>query len=88
MKLGELVGKDIINIQSGTRLGTVADSDLLIDNETGQIESIIIPNRGNIFSLWGNRQQLIIPWEAVVKIGNEVILVEIDENPAVNRHIF
>ncbi|NLO88879.1 MAG: YlmC/YmxH family sporulation protein [Clostridia bacterium] len=88
MKLGELVGKDIINIHSGTRLGRVADSDLLIDNETGQIESIIIPNRGNIFDLWGNRHQLIIPWEAVVKIGNEVILVDIDENPLINRQRF
>ncbi|KUK10518.1 MAG: Sporulation protein, YlmC/YmxH family [Clostridia bacterium 41_269] len=86
MKLGELVGKDIINIHSGTRLGTVGDTDLLIDNETGHISSIIIPNRGNIFTLWGNKEHLIIPWEAVVKIGNEVILVELDENPTINKN--
>lgn len=78
MRLSDLVGKEIVNIYDGVRLGTVGESDLVVDAETGSIESIIMPNKGNVFSVWLDRQQLIIPWQAVKKIGSEVIIVELD----------
>ncbi|MBS4024855.1 MAG: YlmC/YmxH family sporulation protein [Clostridia bacterium] len=78
MRLSDLVGKEIVNIFDGVRLGTVGESDLVIDAESGKIESIIMPNKGNIFSVWLDRQHLIIPWQAVKKIGTEVIIVELD----------
>lgn len=37
MRLSELVGKHIVNIYDGARLGTVGDSDLVIDTETGKL---------------------------------------------------
>lgn len=80
MRLSELIGKDIINIVDGARLGTVGDSDLIINPETGQVESIILPNYGGFLGLLKNRSQMIIPWEAVKKIGSEVIVVELDLN--------
>lgn len=78
MKLNELVGKEMVNIFDGMRMGTVGESDMLIDHETGQIISIILPNRGNAFNFWADRQKLVIPWEAVKKIGREVIVVDLD----------
>lgn len=80
MKLSELIGKDIINIADGARLGTVGDSDLVINTETGQVESIILPNNGGLFGWWRNRTQMQIPWQAVKKIGSEVIVVELEGN--------
>lgn len=80
MRLSELIGKDIINIVDGARLGTVGDSDLIINPETGQVISIILPNSGGFLGLLKNRSQMIIPWEAVKKIGSEVIVVELDLN--------
>ncbi|NLJ72614.1 MAG: YlmC/YmxH family sporulation protein, partial [Syntrophomonadaceae bacterium] len=50
MRLNELVGKEMVNIYDGLRMGTVGDSDMLIDEKTGQIISIILPNRGNAFN--------------------------------------
>ncbi|NLU50345.1 MAG: YlmC/YmxH family sporulation protein [Syntrophomonadaceae bacterium] len=79
MRLSELEGKEIINIYDGMRLGTVGDSDLLIDCETGEVVSMILPNKGNFINLWVDRQKLVIPWEAVKKIGREVIVVELDQ---------
>ncbi|HHY06324.1 MAG TPA: YlmC/YmxH family sporulation protein [Clostridia bacterium] len=78
VRLSELIGKDIVNIQNGGRLGIVADSDLVIDTETGEIQSIILPSRSGFFSFL-DRHNFTIPWSCVKKIGNEVIIVDLDE---------
>ncbi len=78
MRLNELVGKEMINIFDGMRMGTVGESDMLIDDETGKIISIILPNKGNALNFWADRQKLVIPWEAVKKIGREVIVLDLD----------
>ena len=80
MRLSELVGKDIVNIYNGARLGTVAESDLVVFAESGEIDSMIIPNKGNLINLWLDKQNLTVPWSAVKKIGNEVLIVELDES--------
>ncbi|HAA08474.1 MAG: YlmC/YmxH family sporulation protein [Syntrophomonadaceae bacterium] len=78
MRLNELVGKEMVNIFDGMRMGTVGESDMLVNQETGDIVSIILPNRGNAFTFWADRQKLVIPWDAVKKIGREVIVVDLD----------
>lgn len=79
MRLNELVGKEMVNLYDGIRMGTVGDSDMLIDQETGKVISIILPNKGNMLNFWADRQKLVIPWETIKKIGKEVIVVELDE---------
>lgn len=78
MRLSDFMGKEVVNLLDGSRLGIVGESDLMIDAVSGQIESIILPNRGKLFSLLGNQQHLVIPWEAIRRIGNEVIIVELE----------
>ncbi|MDD4334495.1 MAG: YlmC/YmxH family sporulation protein [Desulfotomaculaceae bacterium] len=86
MRMGELVGKEIININNGRRLGVVGDSDMNVDIESGDIQSIILPRRNNLINLWVDRQHLIIPWASIKKIGTEVIIVELDQtNPLYQR---
>ncbi|NLF46321.1 MAG: YlmC/YmxH family sporulation protein [Syntrophomonadaceae bacterium] len=79
MRLNDLVGKEMVNIFDGMRMGTVGDSDMLVDSATGRIVSIILPNRGNVLNFWADRQKLVIPWEAVKKVGREVIVVDLDQ---------
>jgi len=87
MRMCDLVGKEIVNIYNGARLGVVGESDLTIDTESGEILSIILPRKNNLINLWVDRQQLVIPWEAVKKIGSEVIIVELDQtNPNYRRY--
>lgn len=78
VRLNELVGKEMVNIFDGMRMGTVGESDMMVDLETGKIVSIILPNKGNMLNFWTDRQKLVIPWEAVKKIGREVIVVDLD----------
>ncbi|MCG0277276.1 MAG: YlmC/YmxH family sporulation protein [Thermanaeromonas sp.] len=76
MRLMELKGKEVINIHDGSRLGTLGEGDLIIDIETGEIKALVLPGPKNVFSVWGKRQELVIPWEAVHKVGTEVITVD------------
>lgn len=78
MRLSELVGKEIINIYDGTRMGHMMASDLIIDPQTGMIVALVVPVRG--FNVFGSRQNLTIPWEAVKKVGLEILIVDLDRN--------
>jgi YlmC/YmxH family sporulation protein len=78
LRLNDLVGKEMVNIYDGMRMGRVGESDMVVDQETGRIVSIILPNKGNMLTFWTDRQKLVIPWEAVKKIGREVIVVDLD----------
>ncbi len=75
----DLAGKEIVNVYDGARLGVVAESDLLIDSQSGEICAIIIPRKSNIINFWVDKQSMIIPWESVKKIGSEVIIVDLDQ---------
>ncbi len=87
MRMCELVGKEIVNICNGSRLGVVGDSDMAINIDSGEIQSIILPRKSNFINLWVDRQHLVIPWEAVRKVGSEVIIVEMDQsNPLYRRY--
>ena len=81
MRLSKLAGKEIINMHDGGRLGVVAETDLVIEQESGQLESIIIPNHGNFFSIFNDEKYLFIPWQAIKKIGSEVIIVDLNNTP-------
>lgn len=85
MRMGELVGKEIVNICNGSRLGVVGDSDMAINVDSGEIQSIILPRKSNFINLWIERQNLVIPWEAVRKVGSEVIIVELDQSSPLYR---
>ncbi|MEW6623225.1 MAG: YlmC/YmxH family sporulation protein [Bacillota bacterium] len=82
MKLSELMGKEIINIYNGARLGTVGESDLVIDGDSGLVDSILLPNPNGFLRMFGERTILTIPWDAVKKIGDQVIIVELDKTYA------
>jgi len=86
--MAELAGKEIVNLYDGARLGVVGESDLVIEPGSGKITSILIPRKNNFISLWVDRQHMVLPWEAVKKIGFEVIIVDLDQtNLNFRRHL-
>ncbi|MDR7856217.1 YlmC/YmxH family sporulation protein [Tissierella sp.] len=79
MRLTELGDKEIVNLNNGGRLGLIADSDFLIDENTGKIISLLVPERKfslRIFGLENNGTE--IPWNAIRKIGYDMIIIELD----------
>lgn len=82
MLFSDLSGKEIINLYDGARLGLIGDADIAI-SATGSIEAIILTSRTGWGNLWGNmgereRESLVIPWQAVKKVGSEVIIVDLN----------
>ncbi|MBM7837565.1 YlmC/YmxH family sporulation protein [Alkalihalobacillus xiaoxiensis] len=77
IKISELSAKDIVNMENGKRLGNLNDLDINLN--TGKIEAIIIANNGKVMQLLGQRdaQETVIPWKNILKIGSDVILVEL-----------
>jgi YlmC/YmxH family sporulation protein len=75
VKGSELQAKDVINIIDGKRLGTIGDLD--IDLESGLIRSIIVPANGKWFGWFGSGNEYVIPWNHIVKVGEDVVLVEL-----------
>ncbi len=78
MRLSQLLGKRIVNIYDGEIMGSVGDSDLIINPENGNIEGLILPYGAEKMFAKGGRAELNIPWTKVCKIGTEVIVVDID----------
>ena len=73
----DLKQKEVINISDGRRIGFV--SDVEIDLDSGKIDAIIIPASGRLFGLIGKEDEFVIPWEKIRKIGEDIILVDLDE---------
>ena len=67
--------KEVINIKDGKRLGYV--QDVCADLETGVITSIIVPGSNKIINIFAGNNDIVIPWQNVKCIGNDLILVEI-----------
>lgn len=79
MRLSELGDKEIVNLNNGGRLGLLNDADIIFDEKTGEIISLIAPERKLSFKLLGIESNgMEIPWSAIRKIGYDMIIVELD----------
>ena len=68
--------KEVVNITDGKKLGFV--QDVCADLETGTITSIIVPGDSNkLLNIFATSNEIVIPWEKIKCIGEDLILVEI-----------
>lgn len=67
--------KEVININDGKRLGFV--QDVTADLESGLITSIIVPGNTKLLNMFSGNNDIVIPWQKIRCIGDDVILVEI-----------
>ena len=67
--------KEVVNITNGKRLGCV--QDVCADLETGTITSIIVPGSTKMLNIFASNNEIVIPWEKIKCIGDDLILVEI-----------
>ena len=78
MRLCELKQKEVINTCTCKSLGCPVD--LEFNYKTGKIESLILPGPGRFCCFWGSESEYIIPWNCICQIGDDIILVEIQED--------
>ena len=77
MSFSEMRQKDVINIRDGRNLGKPID---LILNENACIQSLVVPGEsGGFLGMFkANRDGFVIDWRNVRRIGDDVILVDLD----------
>ncbi|WMM23347.1 YlmC/YmxH family sporulation protein [Tissierella sp. MB52-C2] len=73
-KLSEIREKEIININNGERIGYADDFELNL--EEGYIDGIVVGGMGKMLGLFGKNTEMIIPWNDIVRIGTDIILVD------------
>lgn len=78
MILSEFGEKELINLNNGERLGVIAESDILVNEKTGEIIAFLMPERKLQFSLFKELENIEIPWSSIKKIGNDMVIVEIE----------
>lgn len=79
--LSELQLKEVVILQSGRRLGFIADFE--IDETTGSITAFIVSTkqlRGNLFN---RMTETSVSWEHIVTIGDDIILINDENSPKI-----
>ncbi len=77
MRFSDLCDKEVINVEDCKCIGTVRDIDF--DPDCGHICAIIIPGPGKYLGCFCHDFDFWIPWNRIVKIGPDIILVHLDE---------
>lgn len=77
MNFSDIQHKDVVNICDGKKMGKPID---LVLNDSACAEALIVPgNTGGLFGfLKQDREGCVIPWGQVRRVGDDVILVEVE----------
>jgi YlmC/YmxH family sporulation protein len=72
-RISDFQTKEVVNVENGKRLGHIGDLD--VNLSSGKIDHLIIPGSGKIMGLFGKEDDIVVPWNNIVRIGADVILV-------------
>ena len=77
MSFSEIRRKDVVSICDGRKLGKPID---LVLNDNACVKALVVPGRsgGWLGFLKPDREGCVIDWSRVRRIGDDVILVEVD----------
>ncbi|SMO47797.1 YlmC/YmxH family sporulation protein [Melghirimyces algeriensis] len=76
IKISELQEKDVVNVSDGRKLGRIYD--LEVDLRVGRVKALVIPGESRMFGLFTGGKEWVIPWNQIVRIGTDVILVRLE----------
>ena len=69
----ELAEKQVVNVADGRQLGHTCD---MVLTAYGRILGLVVPGKKSFFKSFASSDNLFVPWNNIVKIGGDVILVE------------
>lgn len=84
MRIGDLHYKEVINISTGQRLGYISDAEF--DLQNGRILSFIVPGPRKFFGLFPGDVDYIFPWESIVRMGDDTILISLEGYDPRQKH--
>ena len=71
----ELRAKEVVNVFNGKKLGNIID--MIIDTRCARVLGIVVPNCDAKFTIFKSSSDVFIPYNNIVKIGKDVILVDL-----------
>ena len=74
VKFSDLQCAEVICLSDGRRLGYVAD--VLVEVPEGRVCAIVVPGQSRSVPFLGAREDYIIPWDCIRRIGADIVLVE------------
>ncbi|HNZ83109.1 MAG TPA: YlmC/YmxH family sporulation protein [Sedimentibacter sp.] len=74
----DLAEKDVINIKNGEVMGRFDDVE--IDTRKGRITAFYIEEASKFIGMLGKTKPKRIRWEEILKIGMDVIIVNVDDD--------
>ena len=84
-KFSELRCKEVICLCDGRRLGYI--SDVCVELPEGRVVALMVPGPCRILGLCGRKDDYVIPWDCVRRIGPDIVLVDINPDRCrVNRN--
>jgi len=76
-RLSSFQKKEIVNITDGRRLGFLSDAE--VDLNSGKMDAIVVSVPMKNLPLGSNCRELVIPMDRIKKIGEDIILVNVEE---------
>lgn len=77
MRFMDLCEKEVINVNDCSYVGHIRD--LEFDPVCGNIVAIIVPGPGKYLGFFCKDCEFCIPWVKIIKMGPDIILVDLDE---------
>ena len=74
MRLSDLQNKTVINVIDGKNVGNIIDLEI---KEDGTAMGLVVEKYKFLISSFSSKKELIIKWDQIKKIGEDVILVNI-----------
>ena len=74
MRFTQLQCKEVICVSDGQRLGFV--TDVQVEIPSGNVCAIVVPCPARFPGGFGRRDDFIIPWNCIKRIGPDIVLVE------------
>ena len=75
LRITDLQCKEVVCVADGRRLGFV--SDVQVEVPVGQVCAIVVPCPCRLIGFFGKRDEFVIPWKYIKKIGPDIVLVDI-----------
>ncbi len=74
MNLSDLQNKEVIDISTGRRIGSIID---VIVSSSGMISKLILEDRKSTRRFLASvKEDVSLEWKQIVKIGDDIILVD------------
>lgn len=74
MRLSELQNKTVVNLTDGKNIGNIIDLNI---DENGNAVGLVVEKHKFLISYFTTNKEIIIKWDQIEKIGEDVILVRV-----------